>query len=94
MAVDEISKLIEQLHLRVSKDFKKMNLPQLSNELRSIMDFESQTFQKIEDLEKKGLDQDMLKYAKIICKNNTQREITEIQGIYLKKIDSEYLNSK
>jgi len=58
------------------------------------MEFERQTFQKIEDLEKKGIEQDMIKYAKIICQNTVQREITEIQEIYLKKIDSEYLNSK
>lgn len=93
MAVDDISKLIEELHLRVPKDVKKMNIPQLSNELRGIMEFERHTFQKIEDLEKKGVHQDMIRYAKIICKNITQREITEIQEIYLKKIDSEYLNS-
>jgi len=92
--VGEISKLIEELHLRVPKDFKKMDITQLSNELRGIMEFERQTFQKIEDLEKKGIEQDMIKYAKIICQNTVQREITEIQEIYLKKIDSEYLNSK
>lgn len=94
MTVDDISKLIEELHLRVPKDFKKMDITQLSNELRGIMEFERQTFQKIEDLEKKGIEQDMIKYAKIICQNTVQREITEIQEIYLKKIDSEYLNSK
>ncbi|HUU47796.1 MAG TPA: hypothetical protein VMW55_03335 [Nitrosopumilaceae archaeon] len=94
MIVGEISKLIEELHLRVPKDFKKMDITQLSNELRGIMEFERQTFQKIEDLEKKGIEQDMIKYAKIICQNTVQREITEIQEIYLKKIDSEYLNSK
>ena len=94
MIVGKISKLIEELHLRVPKDFKKMDITQLSNELRGIMEFERQTFQKIEDLEKKGIEQDMIKYAKIICQNTVQREITEIQEIYLKKIDSEYLNSK
>ncbi|MDH3277712.1 MAG: hypothetical protein OEL77_04090 [Nitrosopumilus sp.] len=93
MTVDEIRQIIEKLHLRVPKDFKKMSIPQLSNELRGIMEFERQTFQKIEDLEKKGIQQDMIKYAKIICKNTIQREITEIQEIYLKKIDNEYLNS-
>jgi len=93
VTVDEIRQIIEKLHLRVPKDFKKMSIPQLSNELRGIMEFERQTFQKIEDLEKKGIQQDMIKYAKIICKNTIQREITEIQEIYLKKIDNEYLNS-
>jgi hypothetical protein len=90
----DISKLIEEVHLRVPKDFKKMNIPQISNELRKTMEFERQTFQKIEDLEKNGVEQDIINYAKIICKNTIQREITQIQEIYLKKIDTEYLNSK
>jgi hypothetical protein len=94
MTVDDISKLIEELHLRVPKDFKKMDIPQISNELRKTMEFERQTFQKIEELEKNGVKQDLVQYAKIICKNTIQREITQIQEIYLKKIDIEYLNSK
>jgi len=94
MTVDDISKLIEELHLRVPKDFKKMDIPQISDELRKTMEFERQTFQKIEELEENGVKQDLVQYAKIICKNTIQREITQIQEIYLKKIGSEYLNSK
>jgi len=93
VTVEEVRKLIEELHLRVPKDFAKMNVEQLSGELRGAMEFERQTFQRIEEFEKKGTEQDLIKYAKIVCKNITEREIAGIQEIYLKKIDNEYLNS-
>ena len=94
MAVDEVQKLIEDLHLRVPKDYQKMNLNQISNELRGIMEFERQTFQRLEELEKNGTQQDLVNYTKMICKNITQKEIADIQEIYLEKIDKEYLESK
>ncbi|MFQ5440107.1 MAG: hypothetical protein ACE5DL_01450 [Nitrosopumilaceae archaeon] len=93
MTVEEIQKIIEEVNLRVSKDYQKMDINQISNEFRAIMEYERQTFQRIDELEKKGTSQDLIKYAKMICKNTTSREITEIQEIYLKKIDSEYLKS-
>ena len=57
------------------------------------MEFEQQIFQKIDEFEKNGTEQDLTAYAKMICKNTTVREISEIQEIYLKKIDAEYLKS-
>ena len=57
------------------------------------MKFEQESFKKIDEFEKKQQNPDLIKYAKMICRNTTQREITEIQEIYLKKIDKEYLNS-
>jgi hypothetical protein len=90
---EEIRKLIEDLNLRVSKNYQKMDVKQLSGELREVMEFEQQTFQKIEEYEKNGTEQDLVNYTKMICKNTTQREISEIQEIYLGKIDTEYLNS-
>lgn len=93
MTVEEIQKIIEEVNLRVPKDYQKMDINQISNEFRAIMEYERQTFQRIDELEKKGTSQDLIKYAKMICKNTTSREITEIQEIYLKKIDSEYLKS-
>jgi hypothetical protein len=92
MSVEEIRKLIEELNLRVSRDYQKMNAIQLSGELREVMEFERQTFQKIEELEVKGTEKDLTTYAKMVCKNTTEREIAEIQEVYLKKIDEEYLN--
>jgi len=93
---DEIEKLIDDVSFRKSnfKDYKKMTMEQISQELRDIMKFEQESMNKIEEFEKIQHNQDLVKYVKIICKNTTQREITQIQEIYLKKIDSNYLNSK
>ncbi|MDH3677713.1 MAG: hypothetical protein OEQ12_05360 [Nitrosopumilus sp.] len=93
MSVEEIRKFIEELNLRVSNDYQKMNAIQLSVELRATMEFERNTIQKIEDFEKNGIEQDLVNYAKMVCRNTTGREITQIQESYLKKIDEEFLNS-
>ena len=52
-----------------------------------------ETFAKIEGFESEGAEQDLTNYAKMILKNTTGREIAEIQEVYLKKIDSEYLKT-
>jgi len=93
---DEIEKLIDEVSFRKSnsKDYKKMTMEQISQELRDIMKFEQESMKKIEEFENIQKNQDLAKYAKIICKNTTQREITQIQEIYLEKIDKNYLNSK
>lgn len=93
MSVEEIRRLIEEMNLRVSKDYQKINIEQLSRELREAMQFERQTFQRIDELEKNGVEQDLANYARMICKNIVGREIVEIQENYFKKIDNEYLNS-
>jgi len=93
MTVEGILKLIEDLNLRVPKKYQKMDVKQLSAELREIMELDQQTLQKIESFEKNGTEQALTAYAKMICKNTTGREIVEIQEIYLKKIDAEYLKS-
>ncbi len=69
-------------------------MKQISQELRDIMKFEQESMKKIEVFENIQNNQDLAKYAKMICKNTTQREITQIQEIYLEKIDENYLNSK
>lgn len=94
MTTDEIRKLIQDLNLRVKKDYEKLGIEQLSKELKESMEFEQQTFQRIEEFEKKCVEQDLTDYAKIICKNTVRREISDIQEFYFKKIDTEYLNSK
>ena len=93
---DEIQKLIDDISFRKSnsKDYKKMKIEEISKELREVMTFEQESFKKIEEFEKTQNNPDLIKYAKILCKNTTQREITQIQEIYLKKIDKEYLSSK
>ncbi|AFS81157.1 hypothetical protein NKOR_06390 [Candidatus Nitrosopumilus koreensis AR1] len=93
---DEIQKLIDEISFRKSnsKDYKKMRVEEISKELRDIMKFEQESFKKIEEFEKTQDNPDLVKYAKMICKNTTQREITQIQDVYLEKIDKEYLKSK
>lgn len=91
--MEEIRRLIEEMNLRVSKDYQKMEIEQLSRELREAMQFEQTTFQRIDELEKNGVEQDLANYARMICKNTAGREISEIQEIYFKKLDNEYLNS-
>ena len=93
---DEVQKLIDEISFRKSnsEDYEKMSIEEISRELRDIMKFEQESFKKIEEFEKIQSNQDLVKYAKMICKNTAQREITQIQEVYLKKIDREYLNSK
>jgi len=89
---EDIRNLIQELNLRVKKDYQKLTIEQLSKELRESMEFEQQTFQRIEEFEKKGVEQDLADYVKMICKNTVGREISDIQEFYFKKIDNEYLN--
>ena len=58
-----------------------MGIEEISKELRNVMQFEQESFQKI------GIKPKLTKYAKMICRNITEREITKIQEIYLTKID-------
>jgi len=91
---EAVQQIIEEVNLRVVKNYKKMSIPQLSSELRDAMQFEREIFLKIEELEKRGAENELIHYAKVVCKNTTGREISEIQEAYLAKIDTEYLNSK
>ncbi len=94
MKDEKIEKLIEEINLRESKNYQKMEIEQLSGELRDAMSYEIEIFQKIDDLEKSGTSSDLANYARIIAKNTTGRQIAEIQEIYLKKIDNKYLKTK
>ncbi|MFZ8937537.1 MAG: hypothetical protein ACO2Y5_04705 [Nitrosopumilaceae archaeon] len=93
MKGDDVRKLIDEANQREKKDYQKMDIEELSGELRGAMEFERSIFEKIEKMEKKGTESDLINYAKMIIKNTTGREISEIQEIYLKKIDSDYLSS-
>ncbi len=46
MKEEEIRKLIEDLNLRVSKNYQKMVVKQLSDELRGVIEFEQTNFSK------------------------------------------------
>lgn len=96
MESDEITELIDDISFRKSrsKDYENMEIKEISQELKDIIKFEQESFLKIEEFEKKQNNPDLVNYAKMICRNTTQREIAAIQEVYLDKIDKEYLNSK
>ena len=93
---DEIQKLINEINFRKSnsKNYEEMKAIEISKELREIMKFEEESFKKIEEFEKTQKNQDLVQYAQMISRNTTGREISQLQEIYLKKIDEEFLNKK
>ena len=93
---DEIQKLIDEINFRKSnsKNYEEMKSIEISKELREIMKFEQESFKKIEVFEKTQKNQDLVQYAQMISRNTTGREIVQLQEIYLKKIDEEFLNKK
>ncbi len=93
---DEVQKLIDKINFRESnsKNYEKMKTVEISKELREIMKFQQESFKKIEEFEKTQKNQDLVQYAKIISRNTTGREISQIQETYLKKIHEEFLNKK
>ena len=92
--MENIKKLIEEINLRKPKKYEQMKIEEISKELHHVMKFEQDTIKKINLFEKDHQDIDLIKYARIICRNTVERETALIQETYLKKIDSKYLNSK
>ena len=92
--MEELKKLIEEINLRKPKKYEQMKIEEISKELHYVMKFEQDTIKKINLFEKDHQDVDLIKYARIICRNTVERETSLIQETYLKKIDSKYLNSK
>ena len=84
---EPIQKIIDEISFRKSesKDYKIMNLEKIRTELQDILKFEQDSFKKIEEFSKTQQNSDLEDYLKIICKNTTEREITQIQNVYLKK---------
>ena len=93
---DEVQKLIDEINFRKSnpKNYEEMKAEEISKELREIMKFEQESFKKIEEFEKTQKNQDLVQYAKMISSNTTGREIIQLQEVYLRKIDEEFLNKK
>jgi DNA segregation ATPase FtsK/SpoIIIE-like protein len=93
---DEIKELINEITFRKSnsKDYQKMKVEEISKEFKEIMKYEQESFKRIEEFEKTQQNLELIEYAKILCSNTIAREISDIQEIYLKKIDEEYLYSK
>ncbi|MCE9617878.1 MAG: hypothetical protein K8Q88_05910 [Nitrosarchaeum sp.] len=93
--IEEIQNFVDMINTRSSdsKEYQKMKIEELSAEIREAIKFQQESFQRIEEFEVKGGGHDLIKYAKMICKNTTEREILKIQEVYLKKIEKEYLKS-
>ena len=91
---ENIKKLIDEINSRKPKNYEQMKIEQISKELHKIMEFEQSVLKKIEMFGKEHQDPDLIKYTKMICRNTIERETALIQEIYLKKIDSQYLNLK
>lgn len=70
-----------------------MKIEELSAEIRYAIKFQQEAYQRIEDFKVKGMQQDLIRYAKMICKNATEREILKIQETHLQKIENEYIKS-
>ena len=92
--MEDVKKIIEEITLRKPKNYEQMKIEDISKEFHNIMEFEQNVLKKINLFENDHQDQDLIKYLKMIYKNTVERETKLIQDAYLKKIDSEYLNSK
>ena len=91
--MENIKELIEEINSRKPKDYEKMSIKEVSNELHKVMEFEQMIVKKIKIFEDDHQEPDLIKYAKMIYKKIIERETILIQDTYLKKIDSQYLNS-
>ena len=91
--MEDIKELIEEINSRKPKDYEKMSIKEVSDELHKVMEFEQMVLKKIKLFEDDHQEPDLIKYAKMIYKKIIERETILIQETYLKKIDSQYLNS-
>ncbi|WP_420545710.1 hypothetical protein [Nitrosopumilus sp.] len=93
---DEIQELIDEVSFRKSdsKDYERMKIEEISREFKEIMKFQQESFRKIEEFEKTNQNKtEIAEYIKLLCNNTFQREIMQIQEVYLKKIDAKYPRS-
>ena len=90
--MENIKELIEEINSRKPKDYEKMSIKEVSDELHKVMEFEQMIVKKIKLFEDDHQEPDLIEYAKMIYKKIIERETSLIQETYLKKIDSQYLN--
>ena len=90
--MENIKELIEEINSRKPKDYEKMSIKEVSDELHKVMEFEQMIVKKIKLFEDDHQEPDLIIYAKMIYKKIIERETILIQETYLKKIDSQYLN--
>ena len=66
--MEDVKEPIEEINSRKPKDYEKMDIEQISNELHKVMEFEQTVLKKIKLFEDDHQDQDLIKYAKMIYK--------------------------
>jgi hypothetical protein len=70
--MEDIKKLIEEINLRKSKNYEQMKIEEISKEIHNTIEFEQNVLKKI--FENNNQDLDLVKYAKMICRNIIERE--------------------
>ena len=70
--MEDIKKLIEEINLRKSKNYEQMKIEEISKEIHNTMEFEQNVLKKI--FENNNQDLDLVKYAKMICRNIIEME--------------------
>ncbi len=65
-SIDKIENLVNEVNSRDQelKNYQNMKIEELSNEIRRIISTQYETIQRIEELEIKGMESDLIKYAK------------------------------
>ena len=80
--MENIKELIEEINSRKPKDYEKMSIKEVSNELHKVMEFEQVIVKKIKLFEDDHQEPDLIKYAKMIYKKIIERETILIQETY------------
>ena len=71
--MENIKELIEEINSRKPKDYEKMSIKEVSNELHKVMEFEQMIVKKIKLFEDDHQEPDLIKYAKMIYKKIIER---------------------
>lgn len=87
--IDEIKQFILRTESSVKSSFayEKMSLEELSAELREVMTNQSHIQETINKFEERGINNDFIEYAKLVCANTSERQIKMIQESYFQKLD-------
>lgn len=93
--IEDIRKLIDETQVKCTnpQQLESMSIEELSKELREMMKYEQEIDEKLEYFKATATD-DVINYAKMVCKNSTQKQILAIQEAYFEKLDEKYLNVK
>jgi len=87
--IDEVKQFIMKIEssIKSPQTYERMSLEELSFELRKAMINQNTIQESIENFEEKGINSDFIEYARIVCTNITERQMTMIQENYFEKLD-------